>query len=290
VGIDYPLKSFRVGLGFSQRYNSVLGMDAMEITTEYQPEGTGEFFTAESNNLISCYSLQFSRAMDNLIMTGDQFCIGIRFNYNRVDFVDRIYHTEAKASGGALGGALGLRYGFSDNVQVGIFYERNPYFKEKFEIEGTDLVIEHDPLIGGNNPVINAKFDNKFFLKDKLPDRLTMGFLYRVNEKLEMTLEAAGIYWHQWDDRAVNSVEISGGLLGHITRHFSLSMSLLSTDRKYKDNTASYIYESQEALFLLAGVNVHLESVDFDVALAKTVAYDKWRKQSIAKFSLGYHL
>jgi hypothetical protein len=40
LGIVYPFQSFRIGLGFSQRYNSLLSMPDMIRTTESQPEGS----------------------------------------------------------------------------------------------------------------------------------------------------------------------------------------------------------------------------------------------------------
>jgi len=293
LGIIYPLKSFRIGIGFSQRYNSFFSTDEYESTSEFQPEGTGEFFTADRNSLIICYSGLFSYTNNNIIRTNDELCLGIQLNYNVLYLTDRIYHTQAKVQGGAFSAALGLRYKFGDNLQIGLFYERNPSFNEKIKVE-SDIIVGPDTntAVAGNNPDIRAIIDTNYYLKDKLPDKLNLGLLYRFNESLEMTLEVCDIYWHQLSEESLNSFDISGSLLGHLTENLSISAGLLSTERRYDKQSDYYstINDNLDGLFMLAGVNLRYGAFDFDLALVTAVVYGEWRKQNIGKFSLGYSM
>ena len=107
-----------------------------------------------------------------------------------------------------------------------------------------------------------------------------------------MTLEISNIYWQQLDDNSINSIDISGTLLGHLTEQISLCASLLSTGRKYSQEF-NYNYgasDNLDALFLLVGMNLRYGSFDFDIALTTAAVYGDWREQMIGKFALGYHL
>jgi hypothetical protein len=219
---------------------------------------------------------------------------GLRLNLNRLNYFNRIYHSNFEAGGWSLTWALGLHYNVPGKIQMGIFYEKGPAFNEKIESEndGSVLVLPDSIDIIDNNTGIYALFDADYRLKDKLPDRVHMGLLYRFSKVLDMTVEVASIYWHRLSDQSLNSMDISGSLVGHLSERLSLSTGALYTSRKYetKGDIYSTINDNLNALFILAGGNLRFGSLDFDIALATAISHGEWRKQNIGKISMGYYL
>jgi hypothetical protein len=294
-GLVMPLNRFRIGAGFSQRYNSIFEYEPMAITSAEQPEGTGELFSASETGVVYCFSGHLAYALNTMLQTDDELCIGIQLNYNLLDFENRIHHVEAQSTGSAPGWAAGLHYRIAKNFQAGLFFEKSPHFDEKFEIKSDDLIIQHDidTALIGNNQNIFAAIRSEFFIKEKLPDKLNFGLLYRLSPVIKIVGDLTYVYWSQLSEGTENHLDISGCLTVDLFKNGNLTLGFLSTGRKYDDEIDRYFNTNQNlyGLYLSAGMNIRFHSYDIDFAfLTSTSSSGEWREQNIGKIGVGVYL
>ncbi len=155
AGVVLPLGN--VGnLGLNATF---LTMDPIERTTEYYPDGTGEFFDAGC----SAFGLSYARNLT------DRFSIGLNAKYIN----ERMYHSNA--------------YGFA--LDFGALYDTNflgltfgmsiTNYGTKMQLDGRDLQVQHDisPSLYGNNPNINARL---------LTDRFDLPLMLRTGVSMDV--------------------------------------------------------------------------------------------------------
>ncbi len=136
-----------------------LSMADMERTTEYQPEGTGELFSAGSFAISAAYARNLT----------DRFSIGFNAKY----ISEKIFNSSA--SGIALD--IGTLYTtpFHD-MKIGMSISN---FGTKMQMQGRDMLIQYDidPLRAGNNANLNA---------DLQTDRYDLPLMFRVGVSMDV--------------------------------------------------------------------------------------------------------
>lgn len=295
-GLVLPFNKLRIGLGFSQRYNSILDFGKVEIRTIENPEGTGEYIEASKTDIVNSCATLLAYSINNLLDNNDALVLGIQFSYNYLDVKKQIYHSTIKADSYDIGLSFGLNYLVSKKFQFGLFFEKNPSFKDKIKLEGVDLhtPIDTDPSQTGNNDRINPNLKiDTFNLEGKMPDKLHFGIMYKMNSFMKLACDITQVFWCQQSEGSKNTIDISGSVITKITKQFSASVSFLSTGRLY-DNEIGNIYDTNENLhgfFLLGGLNFRHKSFDLDFAyMTDTPFSGDWRKQKIVKLAIGFYL
>jgi len=142
VGLTLPLAQIgTIGVSFS-----ALTMDEMDITTESEPEGTGETFSAGS----FIAGISFARNLT------DNFTIGGTVKY----VTERIWNSSAGAIAVDIGTLFDTPF---RGIRLGASISN---FGQKMQIMGDDLLVQKDidASIAGNNESVNAylatdKFD-----------------------------------------------------------------------------------------------------------------------------------
>ncbi len=246
AGVALPLESFGT-LGFS--FTS-LSMGEMERTTEEQPDGTGDFFTAGSFAL----GVAFARNLT------EWFSIGGQVKYIR----ESIWNSAATGIAIDVGTLFttpfkGLRFG------AGI-----SNFGEKMQMTGDDLLVQKDISPNhGNNPNINANLSTDRF---DLPLNLRIGFSYEPlaseNQYLVFAVDAA----HPND----NSESINVGV------EYALFRRAVSIRGGYK---ALGVRESEEQFTFGGGLQ---HEISPGVRARIDYAFERFgRLQDVHKFSIG---
>lgn len=108
-----------------------------------------------------------------------------------------------------------------------------------------------------------------------------------------MALDFTKIYWHQFSNDSKDNIDVAGSVIVEPNEFLTLSSGFLSTDREYyyELNSIFDINDKLYGLFFWGSIGIHLYNFDFNFALATShFSSEEWRKQSIGKFSLGYHL
>ena len=298
VGLVFPINIFRFGLGFSQRYNSILDFGKIPIVTLEQPEGTGETFSACDTTTIKVYSVLVTYSFQNVLFRNDNIHLGLQCNLNRLDLIKRIWHTRLVAEGFSGSWSAGVRYDFQHAIlpdaQIGIYFEKGAEFRETGKIQGEDLKIVYDVDNQENNQTIVSSLNNNSFpVVAILPDKLHLGFLIQPLSPLKLTFDLTEIFWNQVQDNNKDHIDISGSVIFQPFKTITTSIGFYSTDRKYNDETNSYfnINGKLKAFFITGGVIVHFNHFDIDLSYANSNSYSgSWRKQTIFKFGIGLYL
>lgn len=163
-GIVIPLHEFgTIGLNFTS-----MSMDDMERTTEDQPEGTGEMFSAGSLAVGVCYARSLT----------EWFSIGANIKYIN----EHIWNSTASGFAIDLGTLFQTPF---DGLKFGAGISN---FGQKLQMSGSDLSVLKDiSPNNGNNPNVPAALTTDAF---DIPLVLRIGFAYEpiVNEDEHLTL------------------------------------------------------------------------------------------------------
>jgi len=170
MGLVVPLGSLGT-LGFNV---TALTMNDMEVTTEFNPEGTGEKFGAGEY----AFGISFARRLY------ENFSLGVNLKYIRQDI----------SSSSAQGLAIDIGTLFNTPFWGVKFASSITNFGTKMQMDGDDLIIQHDPDTqqGGNNSKLDAKYRTDQF---ELPLRLQIGvsrdFMVMEGQRLTIAVDAA---------------------------------------------------------------------------------------------------
>ncbi len=244
-GVVVPLDFGTVGVSFTS-----LSMGEMERTTENQPDGTGQFFTAGS----FAVGVSYARALT------DWFSIGGTAKYVN----EHIWNSGATGIGVDVGTLFTTPF---TGVKFGAGISN---FGQKMQITGDDLIVQKDISSNhGNNPNVNANLSTDQF---DLPLLLRIGFSYEPiateDEELILVIDAV----HPNDNS--ESVSLGG--------EYNVFHRMLSLRAGYKDIGAR---DSEEQFSLGGGVKYEIQpgtTVKFDYAFQKFGRLD-----NVHKFSLG---
>jgi hypothetical protein len=155
AGVAVPLGQFGT-LGANATF---LTMDDMARTTNFEPEGTGETFSAGSY----AFGLTYARNLT------DRFSIGFNFKYVQ----ERIWHTSASGMAVDVGTLFDTQF---QGMKIGMSISN---YGTKMRMDGRDLVLQTDvdARDPGNNPSINAALQT---------DKFDMPLLFRVGISVDV--------------------------------------------------------------------------------------------------------
>jgi len=170
AGLVVPLSN----IGTFGLFYSGLNMDEMKVRTEYNPEGTGELFSATSLAL----GLSYARNM-----TG-RFAFGLSGKYIR----EQIWHE----SSSTFAMDVGITYNTSlKNLRLGMAITN---YGGQMQMDGKDLLVFHDidPNLKGNNENVIAKLSTEQY---DIPLIFRVGMAYDPvkTEFHRITISADGV-------------------------------------------------------------------------------------------------
>jgi hypothetical protein len=229
AGITMPISTIgTLGVSFT-----FLNMGDFEQTTEYQPEGTGINFSANSFAIGLSYGRQLT----------DNFMIGFTGKYIK----ENIYNSSAQGYALDVGALFTTPF---NGLRLGISVSN---FGTKMQMSGDDLLVQVDidPTITGNNPNINANLQTDEF---DLPLLFRFGLAMDVidTEMNRLTLAADALHPND------NSESINLGA------EYTYN-NLISLRGGYR---ALFLQDSEEGFTVGAGLLVDISGVNlqFDFA------------------------
>jgi len=233
------------GLSFTS-----LSMDEMERTTEQQPDGTGQFFTAGSFAVGVSYGKNLT----------DWFSIGGTVKYVN----EHIWNSTAS------GIAVDVGTLFTTPFEGLTFGAGISNFGQKMRITGDDLLVQKDiSPNNGNNANINANLTTDDF---DLPLILRIGFAYQPIVTEDQVLTFAVDAAHPNDNS--ESINIGG--------EYTAFSRILSVRAGYK---ALGVRESEEDFTVGAGLKY---GVGGNLTVRVDYAFERFgRLENIHKFTIG---
>jgi len=245
-GIALPMPDFgTIGINFTS-----LSMEDMERTTEDQPDGTGEFFSAGSFAVGVSYARNLT----------EWFSIGTNVKYIN----EHIWNSSATAIGIDVGTLFttpftGVKFG-AGMSNIG----------PKLHIQGDDLLVQKDiSSINGNNPNINALLATDQF---DMPMTLRIGICYEpvINENQHVTFAIDALHPND------NSESVNVGM------EYSGFQDVVALRGGY---TAIGRQDSEETFTLGGGLRYKLEG---GTLLKFDYAFEQFgRLNNVHKFTLG---
>jgi hypothetical protein len=290
LGVVYPVDNYRIGAGLSQRFNSIMDLGEVEVTTIDNPEGTGERFSAIEKTNIIAYSGLFGTSFQNLLLNNDQIDLGLQLNYNTFSLEEKIYHARAYANSSSISYTVGLRYDFPQDIKIGIFFEKGAYFKDKIKLETDNLILPLDFDTTYSTNTTAQKINSNIYYSEKIPDKFHFGMLVNVLYNFDLSFDLTKIYWRQLSETCRNNMDIASGIHFSPLSGITVSFGFLSTKRIYEGELILYynVNDQMRATYFMGGVNFHFYKFEIDIAHAKTHHFSgKWRRQNITKLALG---
>ena len=293
AGFIYPVKDFRLGVAFSQRYNGSVETDPILIRTVEHPEGTGEYAaTTIDYNFIS-YSLLGSWTLPNAFAQNDKLSFGIRYDLNRFSTYEKIWNEVWKGSFYGSSFALGITYDqTSDNVlkyRLSLFFEKGASINGSPQLQGTDLrTLAHDTT--GTGESTNNQTEPEYSESGNIPDKLNLGADITISPVVCISSNFTYVYWNKIGS-AQNQPEISLTAVYKTSDALSLSLGTIFTMYNPSYNSSLYVGNKLNALYLTAGTVIHYRLIDLSIALADShLTSDEWRRQTVGMISLNFHL
>ncbi|MBC8184397.1 hypothetical protein H8E88_25155 [candidate division KSB1 bacterium] len=295
AGFILAKDNFRIGLGFSQRYNAILDYGEMEVTTIEQPEGTGEKFNATDKTIVYSYSFIMSHSLENFIIPKGILNIGFRFDIDRLFHNSSLWNIRMEAKDYSNSWSFGARYDIQINsflnLKIGSFFEKGAKFETSGSYSGIEIIQPID--MPGNYKDVPVQPVLKWPVIANFPSKLHTGIALGFKNSFFVVFDLTKVYWKQFEENFQNNLNISGSLIYRPNKRITTSFGFLSLDKKDKDEIGwvNNMDGELKALFLTSGLIFHFNKVDIGISYAnsKNSESGKWYKHSLSKLSLSFY-
>lgn len=293
-GAIYPLENLRIGIGVSQRYNSLLDFGEIPITSVENPYGTGESFSPKFETLVIGFSNLYSYSFPSLFHKNDLLSLGLQFNLDRMDYYSKLVNIEGKAGGFKTSFAFGLQYKFEKRLhpglfEMGFFFEKGSSFKEELKTNSVSDLVLVDLEPDTSQHLHPAKLPRDFDLIAHTPDKLNYGFIYSPESLLHFSLNSRTVYWSKVRSDWKNCSEFSCSVIFDYSKTARFSFGLLSSNPQITDNGfySQETNENMKAIYFTLGLHIERYRFIYDLSLADSHNYSgAWRKHTILKGAL----
>jgi len=296
IGAVYPLDNLRIGIGISQRYNSLLDYGEIPFTTVENPYGTGQSFSPKFETLIIGFSNLCSYSLPSLFYKNDVLSLGFQVNIDRMDYNSKLARTEGTSGGLSTSYGFGIHYKFEKRLHLGLFefgffYEKGSSFREELRTNNNiNLVrVSEDSLRQNNYYVVQSSMD----VIAKTPDKLNYGFIYSPERMLHFSLNSRTVYWNKIRSDCQNCSEFSCSVIFDYSKTERFSFGLLSSNPQITNNRfySQDANENMKAIYVTLGLHIENYRFIYDLSLADNHNYSgAWRKHTILKGAIAIKL
>lgn len=289
VGALVPINNMRFGIGMGQTYNGTLDFEPIPITNMQYPEGTGEFITQEYETRVQSYSFLFSYSFEDILFANSNLSIGMRYNLNRLHYYNKILSIvidESDYNGSwGIGSFYQINYDENKSIQFGLSYESKIEFRKTYSIKEYNFDI--DP---SDSTIIIAQIPD-YTLVGKIPSKLRFDINIATLSQLQLLSSISYVFWSSGSiNNFHNQLEFAASAVYSVNENFSPSLGFYYTDRNLEKDFFG-INSEMNAFFIIAGLNANYNFIEFDFAFADShLLSGDFRKQTIVKFTLGFHL
>ena len=283
-GFVYPYNNCRLGLTYHQKYYNLLDFGEIPITTVEHPEGTGETFSATSETSIHSVSGIFAYSIEGIFNDEDQLSLGGQLFGDFLFGKEKIYKSEGTVEGNDISWKLGVLYKLSDQLGIGLFYEKGIDIEGTFQMDSdTKLVEKQDSILIATIPPSSYNI--------KLPDKFSFGLSGKPINNLTLSITISSIFWNSLYDDFNNQLDVSVGAIYALSDFFALSLGVYDTDLNRKETTYFGMYSDLDATFIGAGIKVRLKTLDVRLEVNDSHLFSaERREQTQIKLGFDYSL
>lgn len=289
AGFILPYKNWRFGLSMSQHYNSFIFTPPIPVTTMEQPDGTGEFITAEYRTNLYDYSIITSYVFEN-IFNNAELSVGTRIGWGNLIYNASLADVQADIKDNSttfsIGGVYKQKLEDKKYIQLGLYYESGTNFKSQYSYNGKGAFRSNDSnyyQIQTSNLPFEAKF----------PSKMQFDFDVDIISNLKLLGNLSYIFWKDVKTNAANNIEFSFSGFYEFNDLFSASAGFYNATLNFDyvpPILGSDINKEMKALYLTAGFVINLKEFKIDAAFADShLISGAYRQQTIGKLGIGYN-
>jgi hypothetical protein len=288
LGGVYHYKDFTFGIGAGQKYNGSIDIGPIMVTTVQDPDGTGQTFTPEFENMLQYYSVVAAYNFRDLLTEDSELILGVKYNLNRFKVYERI---DALSFDDNLWGS---------NLEIGTQFTFDYYQETKISLglsfktltsldNGNDQELTAQPVIpGSRGGIYTAAVPQKAVLD--LPSEAAFEFVLQPAQNYRITGSIKEIFLNNTFSNQKNQPELSSSFIYNFEKSFSGSVGIYFTDRRYDEDVLN-INGDLTAFFITTGASFNINFLNVDIALADSHLFSgKYRKQTIGKVALEISL
>jgi hypothetical protein len=298
LGAVYPINNFRIGIGISQRYNSLLDFGEIRITSVENPYGIGQSYTPKFETLIIGFSNLYSYSLPSLFYKDDVLSLGFQFNLDRMDYNSKFIQTEGTSGGFSTSYSFGLHYKSDKSLhpglfEIGFFYEKGSLFKKEMKFNYKSSLQLYKLNSDSSHPLFPVLDSPTWSVIAKTPDKLNYGFIYSPESRLHFSLNSRTVYWNKGNENWKNCSEFSCSVLFDYSPTTRFSFGLFSSIPRVEDNNynSQEINEKQKVVYATIGLHLETNNFIYDISLADSHIYSGlWRRHTILKSAVAIKL
>lgn len=292
VGGVFHYKKFSFGVGFGQKFNGVMDVGRLVVTTTQNPDGTGEFIELEMERQLHNFSIITAYDFENIFSKNSALSLGLKYNLNNFVSYERIGPVSAETSifGSNLefGAVYNYNFDTNKNIQIGISYNTLA------DLQGESIYNSNNEL---NIPdTINRPPNfypvelSAFNVRVKIPANLRFDVKLNTSSKLKFLGSVNSIFWSNVSENIKNQFEFSASTVYFFSTSVTGSAGLFTTGRSYKEDYYK-LSEELNAVYITAGLGIDIGLFNIDIAIADSHLFsgDYW-EQTIGKITLGITL
>lgn len=288
--ILFPFNSFQIAGAYNQRFFSSLDFGNIQVTTENQPDGTGETYSPDFYTLVNEYSIILGSSTFE-VGDDDKLSFGLNFNLNHLIIYEKIFRSQMKFEQIRPSFSIGINYVFNEKYRVNFFYSHRVKFSGTSKFEGPDLLrLEGNPR-GGQNYKIDSP---DLQIIENIPSSFSLGILITETEFLNYYFQYSREFWNTAYVYFSDSHNYSSGVSYRVSDGFIFSTGI---NYLYQKQDPNEIFDGNlSALYLNFGSIFYFDQFNFSAVLAdshisNSISSDITsyrRKQTLFKLAIGY--
>lgn len=276
-----------LGIGFSQKYNGSLDFDPIPITTVTEPEGTGEFFVPEYENVLFNYALSVGYQLKDILVDNSNLSFGIKYILNSFYSYEGILSVSAKSS--LLGSTFEFGSVFHYDLNVyqsigfGVSYSTSTEMNDEVKFNGIDNLNFPD---SGRIIIIPSDF----VMVLSIPSELNFDLYFKPTNDFTLLGRINNIFWSSSNENVKDQFAFSLSAMYTFNPTFDASFGIYYTNKEYIQDTFD-LNENLYAFYFTTGLSIKINIFKIDLALADSHLFsgEVW-KQTIGKIGLGIQL
>lgn len=284
-----PFEKYFIAASYNQRYFSQLDFGNIAVTSETQPDGTGETYSPDFYQLVNQYSLVLG-----MLNEKEDLSFAINLNLNHLIFYQQIVRTTMDFDQIKPSFSVGITYKLNEHYKLTSFYSHKVVFTGMTKFEGSNLLLTSSGgTRGGQLYQIDAA---EFDINQKIPAKFSAGLIVTESELFDYYFQYSREFWKGTVDRYPDVHHYSSGLIYGIGENLTLSAGFNYLYQKFDPNE---IFDgNMSALYLNFGSTFYLDQFNFSASLAdshisNSISSDITsyrRKQTLFKLAVGYAL
>ena len=280
IGALIPINKFVLGLGFYRKYSASFSYVGY-LPPTHREKDRRSLWDLDMNTI----ALIFSFDTQNLFKSSHHFLIGLKIEYNLLDYSAEGYGFTEKLKTRKANWILGVQYYNEKLFLLGLTFEHSTDLSGKAKFEGDELMYQ------------NPSFE--FPLNINLPSKISINSNIKLFKNIDLNVNYSCLFWKNIYSEYSNQNEYSFSLGTLVMKRISASLgsyyTYFSSSREDKNPTYPYDLEKVEtefySLFIKANIGYSFSNYRFklDVFDNRLFSSDNWKQTNII-LSFAYSL